>query len=138
MLFLVLGKGKTGSLVAEIAHDRGHGVRALDIYENKGASAITAPTLAGVDAVTAGDGVGDRRNVVAEIERRSAVVDRDRIVAEIALIDRRVEAAMAASLRWAGFLSMSVSRRHPIPCGEGIIYRLRSSGNQSVGSPSPA
>jgi 4-hydroxy-tetrahydrodipicolinate reductase len=51
MLFLVLGKGKTGSLVAEIAHDRGHGVRALDIYENKGASAITAPTLAGVDVV---------------------------------------------------------------------------------------
>jgi hypothetical protein len=24
-----------------------------------------------------------------------------------------------------GFLSMSVSRRHPIPCGKGIIYRLR-------------
>lgn len=51
MLFLVLGKGKTGSLVAEIAHERGHGVRALDINENSGASALTAPTLAGVDAV---------------------------------------------------------------------------------------
>lgn len=51
MLFLVLGKGKTGSLVAEIARERGHGVRALDITENRGASALTAPTLAGVDAV---------------------------------------------------------------------------------------
>jgi 4-hydroxy-tetrahydrodipicolinate reductase len=51
MLFLVLGKGKTGSLVAEIAAERGHGVRALDINENSGASALTAPTLAGVDAV---------------------------------------------------------------------------------------
>jgi len=51
MLFLVLGKGKTGSLVAEIAHERGHGVRALDITENEHASALTAPTLAGVDAV---------------------------------------------------------------------------------------
>src|SRR5258708_30485547 len=51
MLFLVLGKGKAGSVVAEIAHDRCRGVRALDIYENKGASAITAPTLAGVDVV---------------------------------------------------------------------------------------
>jgi 4-hydroxy-tetrahydrodipicolinate reductase len=51
MLFLVLGKGKTGSLVADIAHERGHGVRALDIYENKSASALTAPTLAGVDVV---------------------------------------------------------------------------------------
>jgi 4-hydroxy-tetrahydrodipicolinate reductase len=51
MLFLILGKGKTGSLVAEVAHERGHGVRALDIYENRNASALTAPTLAGVDAV---------------------------------------------------------------------------------------
>ena len=51
MLFLVLGKGKTGSLVAEISRERGHGVRALDITENSNASALTAPSLAGIDAV---------------------------------------------------------------------------------------
>jgi 4-hydroxy-tetrahydrodipicolinate reductase len=51
MLILVLGKGKTGSLVAEIARERGHSVRALDITENEHASALTAPALAGVDAV---------------------------------------------------------------------------------------
>jgi 4-hydroxy-tetrahydrodipicolinate reductase len=51
MLFLVLGKGKTGSLVAEVARERGHGVRVLDLRENRGAASITAPTLAGVDAV---------------------------------------------------------------------------------------
>ena len=51
MLLLVLGKGKTGSLVAEVARERGHGVRALDIHENQHASALTAPNLAGVDAV---------------------------------------------------------------------------------------
>ena len=51
MLILVLGKGKTGSLVAEVARERGHIVRALDITENEHASALTAPTLAGVDAV---------------------------------------------------------------------------------------
>jgi 4-hydroxy-tetrahydrodipicolinate reductase len=51
MLLLVLGKGKTGSLVAEIARERGHGVRTLDINENEHASAITAPTLSGVDVV---------------------------------------------------------------------------------------
>jgi 4-hydroxy-tetrahydrodipicolinate reductase len=51
MLLLVLGKGKTGSLVAEVARERGHGVRALDIYENEHASALTAPNLAGVDVV---------------------------------------------------------------------------------------
>src|ERR1039457_2328995 len=51
MLILVLGKGKTGSLVAEVARERGHGVRALDIDENRRASALTAPNLAGVDVV---------------------------------------------------------------------------------------
>src|SRR5208283_3049541 len=51
MLILVLGKGKTGSLVAEVARERGHGVRALDINENEHASALTAPSLAGVDVV---------------------------------------------------------------------------------------
>ncbi len=61
MLFLVLGMGKTGSLVAEVARERGHGVRAMDINENSGATALTAPTLAGVDAVidfTTADGGG--------------------------------------------------------------------------------
>ncbi|MGP8175298.1 MAG: 4-hydroxy-tetrahydrodipicolinate reductase [Terracidiphilus sp.] len=51
MLILVLGKGKTGSLVAEVARERGHDVRALDITENEHASALTASTLAGVDVV---------------------------------------------------------------------------------------
>lgn len=51
MLFLVLGRGKTGSLVAEIAHERGHGVRVLGEEENHNAAALTAPFLAGFDAV---------------------------------------------------------------------------------------
>jgi 4-hydroxy-tetrahydrodipicolinate reductase len=51
MLLLILGKGKTGSLVADVARERGHGVRAFDINENPHASALTAPNLAGVDVV---------------------------------------------------------------------------------------
>ena len=51
MQFLVLGKGKTGSLVAEIAQERGHTVRALDETENVNASALTAAALTGIDAV---------------------------------------------------------------------------------------
>jgi 4-hydroxy-tetrahydrodipicolinate reductase len=51
MQFLVLGKGKTGSLVAEVARERGHAVRALDIDENREGRALTADALAGVDAV---------------------------------------------------------------------------------------
>jgi 4-hydroxy-tetrahydrodipicolinate reductase len=50
MLLLVLGKGKTGSLVAQVAREHGHSVRVLD-RENSGASALTAPTLAQVDVV---------------------------------------------------------------------------------------
>jgi len=51
MLFLVLGRGKTGSLVAEIAHQRGHSVRVVGEEENRNATALTPPVLAGFDAV---------------------------------------------------------------------------------------
>jgi 4-hydroxy-tetrahydrodipicolinate reductase len=51
MLILVLGRGKTGSLVAEVARERGHSVRTLDIDENAHAAALAAPNLAGVDVV---------------------------------------------------------------------------------------
>ena len=51
MQLLILGKGKTGSLVADVARERGHAVRALDINENQHASALTAANLQGVDVV---------------------------------------------------------------------------------------
>jgi 4-hydroxy-tetrahydrodipicolinate reductase len=51
MLFLVLGRGKTGSVVAEVAHERGHGVRVIGEEENRNASALNAPFLASFDAV---------------------------------------------------------------------------------------
>jgi 4-hydroxy-tetrahydrodipicolinate reductase len=51
MLLLVLGKGKTGSIVAQVARERGHSVRVLDYRENNRASALTAPTVAQVDVV---------------------------------------------------------------------------------------
>ncbi len=51
MNILILGTGKTGSLVAQVARERGHSVRTLDINENEHASALTAPTLALIDVV---------------------------------------------------------------------------------------
>lgn len=51
MLLLVLGKGKTGSQVAQVARERGHSVRVLDLHENSGASSLTAPLLAQMDVV---------------------------------------------------------------------------------------
>jgi len=45
MKLLVLGKGKTGSIVADIARERGHEVVALDEHDNAGASALTPEHL---------------------------------------------------------------------------------------------
>jgi 4-hydroxy-tetrahydrodipicolinate reductase len=51
MLILILGRGKTGSEVAQVARERGHSVRVVGEEENRGAAALTAPFLAGFDAV---------------------------------------------------------------------------------------
>ena len=51
MIFLILGRGKTGSIVADVAHERGHSVRVIGEEENRNASALTPPLLAQVDAV---------------------------------------------------------------------------------------
>ena len=49
MRILVLGQGKTGKLVAEVASERGHAVQGLDVLENAGARALTPAFLAGFD-----------------------------------------------------------------------------------------
>ena len=51
MRILVLGVGKTGKLVAEVAAEHGHSVHVLDATENKEAAALTAPFVAGFDVV---------------------------------------------------------------------------------------
>jgi 4-hydroxy-tetrahydrodipicolinate reductase len=51
MLFLVLGRGKTGSVIADVANEHGHSVRVVGEEENRNAMALTAPFLAGFDAV---------------------------------------------------------------------------------------
>ncbi len=51
MRVLVLGVGKTGKLVAEVAAEHGHSVHVLDAKENKDAAALTAPFVAGFDVI---------------------------------------------------------------------------------------
>ncbi|WP_263368129.1 4-hydroxy-tetrahydrodipicolinate reductase [Edaphobacter bradus] len=51
MRVLVLGHGKTGKLVAEVAAEHGHSVHVLDAKENANASALTAPFVTGFDVV---------------------------------------------------------------------------------------
>ncbi len=51
MNLLILGRGKTGALVSEVAHSRRHHVRVLFAAENAGASALTPDSLAATDVV---------------------------------------------------------------------------------------
>jgi len=68
MLLLILGKGKTGSLVAQVARERGHSVRVLDLTENRHASALTAPALAAVDVTI------DFTNADSAVENMRAIL----------------------------------------------------------------
>src|SRR5450631_1836893 len=51
MNLLVLGRGKTGSLVAEVARSRRHHVRVLSAADNAGAGALTTDAIAATDVV---------------------------------------------------------------------------------------
>lgn len=51
MRMLVLGRGKTGRVVADIARERGHSVQVLDKKENQDAGSLTPPSLASFDVV---------------------------------------------------------------------------------------
>jgi 4-hydroxy-tetrahydrodipicolinate reductase len=51
MIFLVLGRGKTGQVVADVAAQRGHSIRVIGEEENGNASALTGPMLAQFDVV---------------------------------------------------------------------------------------
>jgi len=51
MNLLLLGKGKTGSLVAEVARERGHRVRVLASADNPAGTALGHENLRGVDVV---------------------------------------------------------------------------------------
>ncbi len=51
MKLVILGRGKTGALVAEVAQERGHTAVALGESENQNASALTKERLHGMDCV---------------------------------------------------------------------------------------
>jgi 4-hydroxy-tetrahydrodipicolinate reductase len=51
MNFLILGRGKTGSLVAEVARSRRHHVRVLSAADNVGAQGLTPESLSAVNVV---------------------------------------------------------------------------------------
>jgi 4-hydroxy-tetrahydrodipicolinate reductase len=99
MLILVLGKGKTGSIVAEVARERCHSVRVLDQAENRGAAALTAPTVAGVDVFI------DFTTPEAAVENMRAILARGcRIVVGTTGWYDRLDEMKALALRRGGAL----------------------------------
>lgn len=72
---LVLGLGKTGTLVAEVAHERGHQVQSIDADVNQNAAWLTPEHLRNVDVAidfTAPDAV--LANIDACVRARKAMV----------------------------------------------------------------
>jgi 4-hydroxy-tetrahydrodipicolinate reductase len=51
MKLLILGRGKTGSLVADVARQRGHDVRVVGAAQNAGGEALAPDKLSDIDAV---------------------------------------------------------------------------------------
>src|SRR5579864_5499941 len=51
MNLLVLGRGKTGALVAQVGEERGHTIRSMGSAQNPQASGMTAESLKDIDAV---------------------------------------------------------------------------------------
>ena len=51
MNLLVLGRGKTGALVAELANERGHAVKTMASQENQDGRGLTPELLKTIDAV---------------------------------------------------------------------------------------
>jgi 4-hydroxy-tetrahydrodipicolinate reductase len=51
MRMLILGQGKTGRVVADIARERAHSVQVLDENENRGAGSLTPPSLASFEVI---------------------------------------------------------------------------------------
>jgi 4-hydroxy-tetrahydrodipicolinate reductase len=76
MHLLILGKGKTGSLVAEVARERGHTVRAVGSAENEGGQALEPDRLGEIDVVidfTTPDAVIHNISAVARAGRNMVV-----------------------------------------------------------------
>jgi len=102
---LILGRGKTGSLVGEVARQRGHHVNVVGAAENRNAAALTIARLAAVDMVidfTTPPCV--LQNIEACIDAgRSIVVGTTGWYAELPRIRQMVEASESGLLYAANF-----------------------------------
>jgi 4-hydroxy-tetrahydrodipicolinate reductase len=110
MKFVLLGAGKTGAVVAEIAASRGHSCEVIEVAENRNGSALTRQRLAGVDAVidfTTPDAV--MTNIEATLRAgTNMVVGTTGWYAELPHVRNQVERAGTGFI-WASNFSMGVN-----------------------------
>jgi 4-hydroxy-tetrahydrodipicolinate reductase len=110
MNLLVLGRGKTGSLVAEVARARRHHVRVLGGRENQDACALTADTLRDVDVVVDFTTPAAVHGNIAAclLEHKSMVVGTTGWHGELAEVRSRVEESGTGFL-WGANFSIGVN-----------------------------
>ena len=110
MKFVLLGAGKTGTVVADVAASRGHSCEVFELTENRNASALTRQRLAGVDCVidfTTPDAV--MANIDATIRAGcNMVVGTTGWYAELPHVRNQVERARTGFV-WASNFSMGVN-----------------------------
>jgi 4-hydroxy-tetrahydrodipicolinate reductase len=110
MKFILLGAGKTGAVVAEVATSRGHSCEIIEVAENRNACALTKQRLAGIDAVidfTTPDAV--MANIEATIRAgTNMVVGTTGWYRELPHVRNQVERARTGFV-WASNFSMGVN-----------------------------
>ena len=105
MNLLLLGRGKTGSLVDEVARARGHRVKVLASRDNKAAGALTPELLRNIDVVidfTNPDAVLENMEACIQ-ERKPIVVGTTGWYQHLKEIERQVMADRAALLYGSNF-----------------------------------
>ena len=110
MKFVLLGAGKTGAVVAEIAASLGHSCEIIEVAENRNGSALTRQRLAGIDAVidfTTPDAV--MTNIEATLRAgTNMVVGTTGWYAELHHVRNQVERSGTGFI-WASNFSMGVN-----------------------------
>jgi 4-hydroxy-tetrahydrodipicolinate reductase len=110
MKFILLGAGKTGAVVADVAASRGHSCEVIEVTENRNACALTKQRLAAIDCVidfTTPEAV--MPNIEATIRAgKNMVVGTTGWYAELPHVRNQVERA-GTGFVWASNFSMGVN-----------------------------
>jgi 4-hydroxy-tetrahydrodipicolinate reductase len=110
MNILILGRGKTGSLVAEVARERGHQVRVLGGADNPNSSALTVETLTPID-------------IVVDFTTPAAVLG------NVEACVRAKKSIVVGTTGWYGELGRIRTMVEDPGCGSGLLY----AANFSIG-----